>query len=189
MLRAVLAVALAVALVAASLPVIDRARRDHADARIQSQLERLSSVARELATNNDPVPVGAAGARRTVRLHVPGRGWHTTGVAYLAVGGAPGEDTPETAGGDVLAWRLPGGPRRVRRIEGVDLRTVVDGRVASDRRPLLVRGSGRRTVQLALVRHRGRPVVLVRRFKPGDGTTSGRARTIRPRGRRRPLSV
>lgn len=183
MLRAVLASALAVALLAASLPPIDQARRDQADAHVRSQLERLSTAAHELAADNDPVPVGTDGATRTVTLTVPARGWRATGIARVAIGGVPGNDATDAAGSDVLAWRLTGGPRRTLRIEGLDVHTVLDGRVAPDERPLVLRASGRHVVELALVRYRGGPVVLVRRFKPEEGAREGRARSVRS-GRR-----
>lgn len=179
MLRAVLAVALAVALLAASLPAIDRAQHDHADSQVRSQLERLVTVARALAARNDPVPVGNAGATRTLTLRLPARGWRSAGVAYVAIGGVPGNATTDTSDGDVLAWRLTGGPPRVVRVEDIAIHTISDGRVAPDGRPLVVRESGRHRVELSLVRHRGRPVVLVRRFKSEDGTNPGRARGVR----------
>lgn len=186
MLRAVLAVALAVALLAASLPAVDGARRDHAASQVRSQLERLATAARDLAARNDPVPVGNAGATRTVTLRLPARGWHSAGVAYVAIGGSPENDTTDTPEGDVLAWRLVGGPPRVLRVEGVDLRTVMvaGDRLAPDGRPLVLRGSGRHRVELSLVRHRGRPVVLVRRFMPENGTNGTRARGVRAKRER-----
>lgn len=184
MLRAVLAVALAVALLAASLPAVDRARRDHADSQVRGQLERLATAARTLAARNDPVPVGNAGATRTVTLRLPARGWRSAGVAYVAIGGVPGNVTTDTPDGDVLAWRLAGGPTRVVRVEDVAVHTVADGRVAPDGRPLVVHEPGRHRVELSLVRHRGRPLVLVRRFKSEDGTSPERARSVRAnRGR------
>jgi len=187
-LRAVLAVALAVALLAASLPAVDRARRDHADSQVRGQLERLATAARALAARNDPVPVGDAGATRALTLRLPARGWRSAGVAYVAIGGVPGNATTDTPDGDVLAWRLAGGPPRVVRVEGVAVHTVADDRIAPDGRPLVLRESGRHRVELSLVRHRGRPVVLVRRFKPEDGTSPERARGVRAK-RRRGVSV
>lgn len=179
MLRAVLATALAVALLAASLPPIDQARRDNADAQVRSQLERLSTVARELSAHDDAVPVGTAGARRTLTLRIPSRGWRASGVDHVAIGGVPRNETTDPPRSDVLAWRLTGGPQRILRVEGVDLHTVVDGRVASDDRPLVVRATGPHVLELSLVRHRGRPVVLVRRFKSHEGARVARARSVR----------
>lgn len=167
MLRAVLAVGLAVALLAASLPPIDRARRDTADANVRSQLERLATAARELAADNDPVPVGSAGARRVVTITVPDRGWGAAEVAHVAIGGVTGNTTTDPRGSDVLAWRLTGGPRRSLRVEGVDLFAVADGRVTPDAQALVLRG-GRHVLELALVRHRGRSVVLVERRVTSD---------------------
>lgn len=178
MLRAVLATALAVALLAASLPPIDQARRDNADAQVRSQLERLSTAAREISAHDDAVPVGTAGARRTLTLRIPSRGWRATGVDHVAIGGVPGNATTDTGRSDVLAWRVTGGPRRILRIEGVDLHTVVDGRVSSDERPLVVRAPGRHVLELSLVRRRGGTVVLVRGFKPHEGARVARARSL-----------
>lgn len=183
MLRAVLAVALAVALLAASLPAIDGARRDHADREVGSQLRQVGATLERFAARNDPVPPRGAGARATVRLHLPGRTWGTARVAYVAVGGAKNATDP--AGSDVLAWRVAGGPERTLRVDGIDLQVGGDGRIGPDGEPLVLHEPGRHRLVLALVSRDGRPVVLVRRFKAGNVATRPHARRARPAGSNR----
>lgn len=190
MLRAVLAVALAAAIVAVAVPAVEDARVDHADASLRDDLRRLRRTAVALAASSDPVPVGARGARATVTLRLPGQGWHAPRVAYVAVGGVPppvggpsagGPSRPgvtDPAGGDVFVWRVAGGPRHVLRVP-VDVRTVADGGPAADPEALVLRDPGRRRLALRLVRVHGRPVVVVRRGFIGDGgTTPGRDRRL-----------
>lgn len=183
MLRAVLAVAIAVALLAVSLPPIDAARRDTADSALRGTLEHLETVAENLEGNNDPVPVGSAGASRTATVRIPARGWHGVEVTRVTIGGLKGADSADTNGSDVFGWRLRGGPRHVLRVDRVDIHTVAAGIVLPDDRPLVLREPGRHVLELRLVRLEGKPVVLVRRFKPENGPIRGRGRTPRRRAR------
>lgn len=160
-LRAALAVVLAAALVAASLPAIESARVRASEEAARRAAHDVTTVAQALARESDPVPRDAGGARRTVELAVPERGPGTAELAYLAVGGRPGGLAPrDTDAGDVLAYRVRGGPERVVRVD-VDLRMVENGTVRSDDAPLVLRGDSR--LHLRLVRLDGEPVVLVSR--------------------------
>lgn len=183
MLRAVLAVAIAAALLAVSLPPIDAARRDNADSAMRRTLEHLETVTENLERNNDPVPVGSAGATRTVTVRIPARGWHGVEVTRVTIGGLKGADAADTNGSDVFGWRLRGGPRHVLRVDRVDIHAVAAGTVLPDDRPLVLGEPGRHVLELRLVRLEGNPVVLVRRFKPENGPIQGRARTPRRRAR------
>lgn len=183
MLRAVLAVALAAALLAVSLPVVEDARRDHAGSRVRSELRGVERAARALAADSDPVPVGAAGARRSVTVRLPARGWHAAPVAFVAVGGTVG-NASDPAGSDVLAWRLAGGPRHAIRVEGIDIHRAEGGELAPDGRPLVLGGAGRHDLRLSLASHDGRAVVLVRRrgFNREDGTSREHGPPVGNRG-------
>ncbi|MFC4552947.1 MULTISPECIES: DUF7311 family protein [Halorussus] len=166
MLRAVLAVVLAAAMLAVTAPALDAARTARADRVAADELWAVGSAAEELAREEDPVPVGSASARRAVALSVPDSAPTRAEVAAIAVGGVPTTRRPEnrtraadTERSDVLAYRLAGGEWCVRRV-GVDLRLVRDGRVLRDRRALVRRG-GTHGLTLRLVRYRGRPTVVV----------------------------
>ena len=66
MIRAVLAVALASALLGAALPTVERAERDRNAALAAGELERLADRAERLAADNDAVPPGDDPAATTV---------------------------------------------------------------------------------------------------------------------------
>lgn len=71
MIRAVLAVLLATALLGAALPVAERAERDRNAALATGELQRLADRAGQLAVDNDPVSPSAAPAATTVAVRPP----------------------------------------------------------------------------------------------------------------------
>lgn len=71
MIRAVLAVVLATALLGAALPVAERAERDRDAALAAGELERLADRAGRLAADNDPVPLVDNPAATTVVVRPP----------------------------------------------------------------------------------------------------------------------
>lgn len=71
MIRVVLAVALATALLGAALPVAERAERDRNAALATGELERLADRAGRLAVDNDPVPPSDGPATTTVAVAPP----------------------------------------------------------------------------------------------------------------------
>lgn len=172
MLRAVLAVVLAVALVAAAMPAVEAARERHAADRAESGLTRVVERAAALAATEEATPGGAA--RRHLSLSVPDGGFATAPVDYLAVGGVPDCGSPrDTDGGDVVAYRLRGARPRVAHLP-VDLRVVAAGTLRADDEPLVVRDDARLTLALATVD--GRRTVLVGRGPdPFAGTRWGGA--------------
>lgn len=166
MLREVLAVLLATALVVAAMPAVEAARERNAAGRAEASLTRVQEVATRLAATEEASPGGAA--RRTLSLSVPTGGFASSSVAYLAVGGLPDCETPrDTAGTDVIAYRLAGGPVRVASVP-IDLRVVADGTLLADAEPLVVRGDARLT--LALVAGDDGPTVVAGR---GPGAVDG----------------
>lgn len=178
MIRAVLAVAATAALLAASLPAVDDARRQHTEGVTREEAESLERAARSLVETEDVTRGGDA--RRIVAVTLPERGWAHAGLEGLVVAGgenatgrrtaAGGENAiggPDATGGRV-AWTVSGGRRTTYRIEGIALRT-------SSGEPVRLRGAGRRRLVLALGGTPRHPVVTVRRFDPtADATIEGR---------------
>jgi len=148
MLRVVVAVALAVALLGVAMPVVETARVEHADARVGAELDELIATATLLEERNDPAPPGVDGARRTVVLSFPGPSWATASVDSLVVPGPADQQPPGT-----ITWRVAGGHESTR-YASVPLVGPPGGFV-------LKRG-GRQEVVLELASRDGRQVVLVR---------------------------
>jgi hypothetical protein len=111
-IRAVLAVALAVALLGVSLPVVEEAGRAHSDARVTNELDRVESAAEALRARSAAATQGVT-ARRTLSLSLPERTWAHPGLARLTVP-APGSRAEVT-------WRVEGGPEHGRRLLGGDI--------------------------------------------------------------------
>lgn len=173
MLRVVVGVAIALALLAASQPALDSARQTRADRAAARELARLQRAIDSLQTEAAP-PQGEtreAGARRVVTIDLPTRSVTSARVDYVAIGAVPGESLPEGSG-DVLAYRIGGGPPVVRRIDS-DLRVErASGSarwLAADDVPLVDRGGGRHRIALSLVEEGDHRVVVVRRLP--DATT------------------
>ena len=137
MIRAVLAVALATALLGATLPVAERAERDRDAAVATGELQRLADRAASLAADNDPVAPGAAPASTTVVVTPPRPRLGDGGRLLVA--------------DDRLVWRPATGTDRT-------VRSRVSIRVAS---PIAVRDRTR--LRLSLVREDGEAVVRVER--------------------------
>ncbi|WP_435317485.1 DUF7311 family protein [Haloarchaeobius sp. TZWSO28] len=133
--RPVLSVVLALALLAVTAPALDDAREHRSDQQVSTDLVRLERAADGLAASEDRT-VGA-GARRVVTVRLPGDAWTTREVAWVAVGGVPGD--PDSR---LLSYRLAGGPvQQVR--TGVALHTADDT-------PLVLDGSGSYRLVLTL---------------------------------------
>jgi hypothetical protein len=144
-IRAVLAVCLAVALLGVTVPAVETASRDHSARVAEAELTRFRATVADLAATDDALPADSPGARRLVTLRIPTPDLAAAPVSYLAVGGVPGaassEGTSETS--DRLAYRLRGGRPRTVSVP-VDLRTP-------DEEPLVLRSPGRHRVRCRLV--------------------------------------
>jgi hypothetical protein len=140
-IRAVLAVLLTVALLAAVTPAVDEGRERRTAIHLDRAVDRIERAARSLHAHEDPTAPGVAGARRLVGVHLPERSWTAVG-ARLWIDGER----------DLIGYRLDGGRTRRTRLPGVDLRTP-DGRVVLD-------GGSRRRLELSLVRDDGVGVVV-----------------------------
>ena len=151
MIRAVLAVALAVALVGASLPAVEDARADRTDRRLAAATDRIERAATSLADGDDGTPPDVAGARRTVAVEFPRRSLTAAPAEFLRI------EESGSGSNATVAYALPGRPTERRTIAGVEIRTP-DG-------PIVLREAGVHRLALTLVRPIGerRAVVVVRR--------------------------
>lgn len=160
MLRVVLAVALATAVLAVSLPAIDTASTDRTDATIRAEVDALETAVRDLQRNDGAVPQGTNGARRVVAVRLPARGWTSARLEYLAIGGQIGGCQVDR-NGTTVTWRVEGGRTGTRRLAGVAVEHAGD---AGDDGPLVLREPGTHRLALALVKRAGNRTVLVRRL-------------------------
>lgn len=152
MLRVVLAVATALALLGVVLPAVDSVRRSHANAQAAQAANTVVEAARTLLARNDAV-AGSPGARRVLDVELPRSSWVSRGLASFSVARAGSSATR-------FAWRLRGGERRSRLVVRPRLRPGSD---------LTVRTGGRIRLVLELVRREGHRVVRLRRPGPADG--------------------
>ncbi|MFC5367038.1 DUF7311 family protein [Salinirubrum litoreum] len=145
MIRAVLAVCLAVSLLGVALPAVENASSDHSARLADAELTRLRATLTDLAATDDALPADSPGARRLVTLRIPTPDLTAAPVAYLAVGGVPDSDSRPGTGStpDRLAYRLDGGQPRTITVP-VDLRTA-------DRDPLVFRSPGRHRLRCRLL--------------------------------------
>ena len=170
MLRVAVAVALASALFAVAMPAVETARVDSANGQVAAELDALAATAERLRERNDPVPLGVAGARRTVRLHFPGPSWGTASLAYLVVPG-PSSDHPP----GVVRYRVAGSSERTRRVS-LPLVGPEGG--------LIVRGGGTRRLVVQRVRRGNDTVVVVRHPElKSDGAATDRHDALPAPGR------
>lgn len=158
MIRTVLVVALAVALLAASLPAIDVARVERSDAEIRDELERVASEARALYEGNDAPAVDGESARRIVTIRLPTSGVGSAGTNLVRIS-APrvGHRQPTARSSSDptgLSWRVEGGSNHTVRADGVPLRSP-------DTDSLALETGGRHDLVLSLVSTRGERVVVV----------------------------
>lgn len=170
MIRAVLAVLLATALLATSTAAMDRAARARGDRLAESTTDELVAGMVDLTRTESALPRVREAARRVVDVAVPDAGVATATVEYVAIGGVP--RTPvenDTRRRDVVAYKLAGSPPEVQWVP-VDVRVPVDGShgsnpprvsLADDDEPLVVEDPA--TVVLRLLSRDGRSVVLASR--------------------------
>lgn len=156
MIRLVLSVALAAALLAAVGPGLDGARAAQSGDRLDRDVDALVGAATGLASE-DATRRSVPGARRTVTVVVPGRAWTEAHVDFLAVGCRAAD-----CDADAISYRVRGRATRRVHLSGVHLRTP-DGAV-------VLTEPGRHRLRLALRSEgdgaggRGGPVVAVRRL-------------------------
>lgn len=146
-IRTAVTVALAAALLAASLPAVERARVVHSDARVAGEAERLERAATALAAENDAVTDGGPVARTHVTIRLPERSWGDSGVVEFRV---PHRDREPD-----IRWQVEGGEPRRRHVPDVRLVGADEG--------LALRAGGRHRLVVELRRDDGGRTVVVRR--------------------------
>jgi hypothetical protein len=176
-IRVVVTVLLAVALLGVAQPAVDAARAERTATTLTTDVERIERAATSLLDRDDPPPSGVRGARRSLAMRLPKRGVAAAGVEYVVVGGRPrppssgsapsnpGAPPPRTA--DTVTYKLAGRPPAVVRLDGIDLRTA-NG-------PIRLGTPGRHRLRLTLVATDGDPAVLVERSESGIRSQNGEA--------------
>lgn len=162
MIRTVLAVALAAALVAVSQPAITQAGRERTATTVASEVDRFVERAEDLRDTDDAV--AGPGARRIVTLSLPEDRRFAAGVDRVSfeprVGG---DDRDDANASSAIAWVIGGGDRHERVLERVRLDTP-------DGTPLVLSEPGHHRLVLSLRGSSANPTVHVRRLDPGDGS-------------------
>jgi len=148
--RTVLAVVLATALLGVTLPALDDARRERASVTVTDQVDAIERTATRLHQTDDPT-VGA-GARRIVTMSLPASDWTTAGVDRFAIRPGSG-DSSGTA-----VWHVDGGTTHTRALDAPRIGT-------GDGQPLVLDTAGHHRLVLALDDRSGTAVVTVRRLK------------------------
>ncbi|MFC7173329.1 hypothetical protein ACFQL0_08055 [Haloplanus litoreus] len=143
MIRVVLAVLLAVALLAAVGPGVEAGREARTVTHLDGVVDRIARGVQSLRAHEDPTRPGETGARRIMRVRLPTPSWTAAG-ATLRVDGD----------GDRIGYRLDGESPHRTRIRGVDLRTPSG--------PVVIESPGRHRLTLSLVRQNGVGVVVTR---------------------------
>lgn len=86
MIRTILTVTLAVAILAAALPAIEDAQRQRTETTLAGDLQGVRAAAAALATSEDAISPPAPGARRVVTVHIPERGVAAAAVDRVRIG-------------------------------------------------------------------------------------------------------
>ncbi|MFB6110295.1 MAG: hypothetical protein ABEJ60_05405 [Halodesulfurarchaeum sp.] len=175
-LRVLLSVVLAAALLAASLPAIESARRARADQQLTESVERFESATRRLVRHSDPVRPGVPGAVRRVQIEMPRR----PSGATFSLGPDPAAGN---GSGTILRASVPGEPDVVVRL-AARVRPVGSSGPVREGGTLALAGSTTLTLEYRLVA--GDPVVTVARgFKYQREPRRSHVRTVGFRHRRR----
>lgn len=102
-LRLLLAVVIAGALVAASMPAIQAAQQTQAEHQLSTTVDELDAATSALLRHSDPVQPGVPGATRQVSVSVPQKPANTR----LTIGPA---DDPESTDRTLVRTTVPGNP-------------------------------------------------------------------------------
>ncbi|RXK48480.1 DUF7311 family protein [Halorientalis pallida] len=161
MLRVLVAVVLASALLAAGLPGIELAARERSEATLTAEADRLRTAIADLRHRESAVGA-AVGARRVVTVEIPARARTAAGGATLALGGVPWESRSDGRSAVDLAWRIDGGPITTRRLPGLRVVHYRDGRIRDE--PLVLEAPGEHRLALTRIERGGRRLLAVRRL-------------------------
>lgn len=153
MIRLVLAVLLAVALAAASLPAVQYAGEERSEAQTRAAVADIDAAATDLARSEEVAP-GTPGARRVVTVDLPARGVGRAPVHSLRI--APAN----------LSYSYRVGGRRPKTVHGTEPTYAADGT------PIELSDAGRHRLRLRLVEVGGDRRVVVDRFDATAGAGS-----------------
>lgn len=158
-IRLVLTVLLAVAVLAAASPLVQDARQQSAETAGERSVSRVRGVIDELTDRSDPT-ANHPGAGRTLTIAIPEASSGSVGIDWLAIGGVPGRAGPEEPPGtDIIAYSVDGSVHVIR-LSSVEIRVRID----EDRRPndvpLVLRASG--TLRFTYRMADDGPVIVVR---------------------------
>jgi Tfp pilus assembly protein FimT len=159
MIRTVLAVALAAALVAVSQPAIQQAGRERTATTVADEVDRFVERAEHLIDTDDAT--ARPGARRIVTIDLPEDGRVAAGVDRLSFEPRlDGDDRTDATATSAITWVIDGGDRHERVLERVRLETT-------DGSPLRLSEPGQHRLVLSLRGSSANPSVHVQRFEPG----------------------
>ncbi|WP_335999872.1 DUF7311 family protein [Halorientalis halophila] len=161
MLRPVLAVLLATALLAASAPGVQSAARERTGGQLAAEADRLETAVADLR-ERESATTGSPGARRIVTVDLPARSRTAAGVDVLAIGGIPDGSASSNRTGVDLAWRVAEGATATRRLPEIRIAWLRDGDLVAE--PLVLESPGEHRLALTLLERDDRPVVGVRRL-------------------------
>lgn len=157
MLRVVIAVALAAALLATTMPALETAQRQRTATQLAGEADRLATAVADLRAR-EQATVGP-GARRVVTVRIPQRDWTHAGTRYLAIGGRPGA-TGAAQDGAAFAWRVDGGDEQWRHVPGLRVVPVE----TCGGRPIRLREPGTHRIALELAWRDGERLIRARRI-------------------------
>ena len=160
MLRVVVAIVLAAALLGVAQPAVEDARETAAERAVERELVAVERAVADLRSET-AVPYGQSGARRVVVLDLPERSFASAGIEYVSFGGLP----EDGVGSNVLAYHVADRPPDIVRLDA-DLR-VERSRGGVERlveEPFVLRTGGRHRIALVPVRYDGQRVVVVRKL-------------------------
>lgn len=120
MIRVVLTVLVAVALLTASMPAVESARTATTAERVGAEADRLERAIGGVVAGSTPVSDPAMAAQTTVIVRVP------TGFAAADLDRVALAESAERPDGVALAWRIDGGPAREFRIGTGPAEAAVD---------------------------------------------------------------
>ncbi|MFB6114040.1 MAG: hypothetical protein ABEJ58_08065 [Halodesulfurarchaeum sp.] len=165
-LRVLLALLVATALLASSIPAMDAAYRTRTDHVLGSNVDRIRETIGQIRRRSDPVPIGVPGSRHRVHVDVPDRGPN----ALLRIGHVPGLDRPvDDAESDVIGVRVGSEDTTVTIVDS-DIRVVRNGEVRSEDAGLLIREDVTLTMTYATVN--GNSTILLTRGFTSPNPTS-----------------
>lgn len=151
--RPLLAVIVAGALIAASMPAIEMAQRTQADHDLSLAVESIESATERMVRHSDPVQMGVPGAKRRVQVSLPAQ----PAGSKLSIGPANSSDQ---TGNTVILTSVPGSPRK-RTILNVSVRGLEDEDTVDWSDSLTIRESAELTLRYRRVD--GTPVITVAR--------------------------